>query len=362
VNRVADRPWRARPAVALTLLLAAAGCGFSDGGSGPTIALLLPETKTARYETHDRPHFTRTVRALCRQCRVYYANASQDAAGQQAQAEAALSNRARVLVLDPVDSLAGGAIVARAKLAGVPVISSDRLLRDADIDYYVSFDNEKIGELQARALLGRLTELGRTRGSLVMLNGAPTDSNAALFKRGAHRVLDASRWPIGAEYDTPDWSPDRAQQQMEQAITRLGRDEIAGVYAANDGMAGGALSALTGAGFTELPPVTGQDAELAAVQRILAGSQYMTVYKAIRPEAEAAARLAVALALERPPPAGLINGEIDNGRRRVPSVLLSPVALTRDNVAETVLADGFWAARQVCTDRFVNPCRAAGIQ
>jgi D-xylose transport system substrate-binding protein len=348
--------------VAVMLILAAGGCGFSDGGSGPTIALLLPETKTARYETHDRPHFTRTVRALCPRCRVYYANANQDAAVQQAEAEAAISNRARVLVLDPVDSLASGAIVARAKVAGVPVVSYDRLIRDADIDYYVSFDNEKVGELQARALLERLAELGRNSGSLVMLNGAPTDSNAALFKRGAHRVLDGSRWPIGAEYDTPDWSPDRAQQQVEQAVTRLGRDEIAGVYAANDGMAGGALSALSGAGFVEPPPVTGQDAELAAVQRILAGDQYMTVYKAIRREAEAAARLAVALARKMPLPPGLITGDIDNGRRRVPAVLLRPLALTRDNVAETVLADGFWAARQVCTDRFVNSCRAAGIQ
>jgi len=361
VNKGADRPWRAGLAVAALLILTAGGCGFSNHGSGPTIALLLPETKTARYETHDRPHFTRTVRTLCPRCRVYYANANQDAAVQQAEAEAALSNGARVLVLDPVDSLAGGAIVARAKLAGVPVVSYDRLIRDADIDYYVSFDNEKVGELQARALLDRLAELGRARGSLVILNGAPTDSNAALFKRGAHRVLDDSRWPIGAEYDTPDWSPDRAQQQMEQAITRLGRDEIAGVYAANDGMAGGALSALIGAG-AKPPPVTGQDAELAAVQRILAGDQFMTVYKAIRPEAEAAARLAVALARKMPPPPGLITGQIDNGHRPVPSVLLRPVALTRDNVAETVLADGFWAARQVCTDRFVNPCRAAGIQ
>jgi len=210
--------------------------------------------------------------------------------------------------------------------------------------------------------LDRLAELKRTGGSLVMLNGSPTDSNATLFKRGAHRVLDTAGWAVGAEYDTPDWSPDRAQQQMEQAITRLGRDEIAGVYAANDGMAGGALSALRGAGFADLPPITGQDAELAAVQRILAGDQYMTVYKAIRPQAEAAARLAVALAMKTSPPPGLINGEVDNGRLGVPSVLLRPVALTRANVAETVLADGFWAARQLCADRFAEACQAAGIR
>lgn len=355
-------PRWAKLSTAVAVLLSVGGCGRSGPGPGPTIALLLPETKTARYETHDRPHFQRMVRALCPSCRVLYANANQDAAVQQSEAEAALSNRARVLVLDPVDSLAAAAVVARAKAAGVPVISYDRLVRNADVDYYVSFDNEKVGELQAGALLARLSELGRTSGSLVMLNGSPTDSNAALFKRGAHRVLDAGGWAIGAEYDTQDWSPDRAQQQMEQAITRLGRAGIAGVYAANDGMAGGAVSALKGAGFGELPPITGQDAELAAVQRILAGDQYMTVYKAIRPQAEAAARLAVALATGAPPPPGLINGEVDNGRRRVPSVLLRPVALTRANVAETVLADGFWAARQLCAGRFAEACQAAGIR
>jgi D-xylose transport system substrate-binding protein len=355
-------PRCARWAALVAVVLAAGGCGFARPRSGPTISLLLPETKTARYETHDRPEFERTVRRLCSPCRVLYANANQDAAVQQSEAEAALSNGARVLVLDPVDSRAAGAIVARAGAAGVPVVSYDRLVRDADVDYYVSFDNEKVGELQARALLGRLAELGRAGGSLVMLNGSPTDSNAALFKRGAHRVLDGGPWTIGAEYDTPDWSPDRAQQQMEQAVTRLGRGGIAGVYAANDGMAGGAVSALRGAGFTDLPPITGQDAELAGVQRILSGDQYMTVYKAIRPQAEAAARLAVALATKAPPPAGLINGEVDNGRRRVPAVLLRPVALTRANVADTVLADGFWAARQICADLFAAACLAAGIR
>jgi len=355
-------PRYARRAAVVAVLLAAGGCGAGRAGSGPTISLLLPETKTARYETHDRPAFERTVRSLCPLCRVLYANANQDAAVQQSEAEAALSNGARVLVLDPVDSRAAGAIVARARAAGVPVVSYDRLVRDAEVDYYVSFDNEKVGELQARALLDRLAELGHEGGSLVMINGSPTDSNAALFKRGAHRVIDGGRWAIGAEYDTPDWSPDRAQQQMEQAVTRLGRAGIAGVYAANDGMAGGAVSALRGAGFTDLPPITGQDAELAGVQRILSGDQYMTVYKAIRPQAEAAARLAVALATKAPPPAGLVNGDVDNGRRRVPSVLLRPVALTRANVAETVLADGFWAARQICADRFAAACLAAGIR
>ena len=356
--------WRGVVVVAaLSLVTACTFEGTKPAAAGrPTIALLLPESKTARYETQDRPHFERRVRELCGACRVLYSNANQDASVQQAQAEAALINGARVLVLDPVDSAAASAVVARAKTAGVPVVSYDRLVLDADVDYYVSFDNEKVGELQARSLVDRLRESGRDRGTVVVINGSPTDNNASQFKRGAHRVLDASGLRIGAEYDTPDWSPDRAQAQMEQAITKLGREAIDGVYAANDGTAGGVVAAMKATGFAELPPVTGQDAELSAVQRILRGDQYMTVYKAIAPEAEAAATLAVALLRGEPPPAGLVTGSTDNRRRMVPSVLLTPVAVRRDTVRTTVMADGFWSVAEVCAGSFADACRKAGIQ
>jgi len=353
------------PAALLLFSLLAAGC--TGGGARtaaavqPTIALLLPESKTARYETQDRPRFERRVRELCRACPILYANANQDAAAQLSQAEAAMSNGADVLVLDPVDSAAAGGIVAAAKAKGVPVVSYDRLVLEADVDYYVSFDNERVGELQARALVDRLRELGRERGSLVMINGSPTDNNASLFKRGAHRVIDGSGLRVGAEYDTPDWSPDRAQQQMEQAITKLGRAAVAGVYAANDGTAGGAVAAMKAAGIGDLPPVTGQDAELAGIQRILAGEQYMTVYKAIAPEAEAAAELAVALGRREPPPDGLVNASVDNRLRLVPSVLLVPVVVRKETVKTTVMADDFWSAGQVCAGRFADACREAGL-
>jgi D-xylose transport system substrate-binding protein len=363
-----DRRTAASITAAVLGLLPSAACGraveeaAAQDGRRPAVALLLPESKTARYETQDRPGFGRRVRELCPTCRLLYANANQDASVQLSQAEAALSNGADVLVLDPVDSSAASAIVVKAKGAGVPVVSYDRLVLDADVDYYVSFDNERVGEFQGRALLDRLRELGRDQGSIVMINGSPTDSNAAQFKRGAHRVLDGSGVRIGAEYDTPDWSPDRAQQQMEQAITRLGRGAVAGVYAANDGTAGGALAAMKAAGFGDVPPVTGQDAELAAVQRILAGEQYMTIYKAIAPEAEAAAELAVALARRSPIPAELVNAYVDNGFRRVPSVLLAPVVVRQETVKATVMADGFWSAAQVCAGRFADACRRAGIR
>ena len=349
--------------VAFSLVTGCTFAGTKPAAAGrPTIAFLLPESKTARYETQDRPHFERRVRELCGGCRVLYNNANQDASVQQAQAEAALTNGARVLVVDPVDSAAASAVVARAKTVGVPVVSYDRLVLDADVDYHVSFDNEKVGELQARSLLDRLRDSGRDRGTIVVINGSPTDNNASQFKRGAHRVLDGSGLRIGAEYDTPDWSPDRAQTQMEQAVTKLGREAIDGVYAANDGTAGGAVAAMKATGFAGLPPITGQDAELAAVQRILLGDQYMTVYKAIAPEAEAAATLAVALLRGEPPPAGLVNGSSDNRRRLVPSVLLTPVAVRRDTVRTTIIADGFWPVTELCAGSFADTCRQEGIR
>src|ERR1044071_3048733 len=213
------------------------------------------------------------------------------------------------MVLDPVDSASAAAIVTRAKQSKIPVISYDRLITGAPVDYYISFDNEKVGVLQAQSLVDKLKKDGKTSGSLVMINGAPTDNNAKLFKRGAHSVLDDSEFKVAKEYDTPDWSPDKAQTEMEQAITALGKNGFVGVYAANDGNAGGAIAAMKGNGVDPTKiPTTGQDAELAGVQRIVAGTQYMTVYKAIKPEAEAAAQLAFDLLQGKEPTGGVING------------------------------------------------------
>jgi D-xylose transport system substrate-binding protein len=337
------------------------GGGGGDGGGG-SIALLLPESKTARYESQDRPNFENKVEELCPDCDILYSNADQDAAKQQQQAEAAITKGAKVMVLDPVDAASAGAIVNRAKQSQIPVISYDRLITDADIDYYISFDNEKVGTLQGESLVQKLEEDG-AEGSIVMINGAPTDNNAKLFKEGAHSVIDESPFKVAKEYDTPDWSPDKAQQEMEQAITALGKDGFVGVYAANDGTAGGAIAAMKSAGIDpKTRPTTGQDAELAAIQRILVGEQYMTVYKAIKPEAEAAAQLAVALVNGEEPPADLVNDEIDNGMEQVPSVLLEPVAVTVDNIQDTIVKDGFWKPSEICTGKFASACQKAGIE
>jgi len=357
---------------ALAVAMAVAGCndsndsgGTQTGGgesvdNGFKIGLLLPESKTTRYESFDRPYIEAKLKELCPKCQVLYQNADQDPAKQQSQAESMLTQGVKVLILDAVDAKAAGGIVTNAQAQNVPVVAYDRLA-EGPVSYYVSFDNKQVGVVQGQALLDALTRGGDPkRGSIVMINGSPTDPNAADFKAGAHSVLDG-KVNIGQEYDTPDWSPDKAQQEMEQAVTALGRDKIIGVYAANDGTAGGAIAAMKGAGFTTIPPTTGQDAELAAIQRILAGEQYMTVYKAIKPEAEIAAAMAVAAATGQQF-TGQQTTTKNNGTKDVTAVLLPPVPVMKDNVKSTVVADGFYTPAQICTPPYAQACKEAGIQ
>jgi len=356
-----SKPLVIASAALIAVVAFAAGCGSSS--SGPKIALLLPESKTSRYEAHDRPEFEEKVEELCEDCEIIYSNANQSTSEQQSQAEAALTQGVDVMVLDPVDATAVGSVVKKANEQNVPVISYDRLILNSEIDYYISFDNEKVGELQAETLSEKLVEEGNDSGPIVMINGAPTDPNAGQFKAGAHKGFKASGVDIAKEYDTPDWSPDQAQNEMQQAITALGKGGFNAVYAANDGTAGGAIAAMKSAGIEPASkPTTGQDAELEAIQRILAGEQFMTVYKAIKPEAYAAAEIAVALAEEEEVPSGLVNGKTDNELEEVPSVLLEPVAVTKENINETVVADEFWSASEICTQPYKKACEEAGIE
>jgi D-xylose transport system substrate-binding protein len=358
-------------AVALAAGFVLVACGGDDnggggggGGGGGSIALLLPESKTTRYEAQDRPRFEAKVKELCPDCDVVYSNAEQDTAKQQQQAEAALTKGVKVMVLDAVDAASASAMVTKAKAQDVPVISYDRLITDADIDYYISYDNVKVGELQGQSLSKKLKEMGKASGPIPMINGAPTDNNAKLFNQGATSAFKSAGVKIAKSYDTPDWSPDKAQTEMDQAITALGKNGFVGVYAANDGTAGGAIAAMKGAGIDpKTKPTTGQDAELAAVQRILSGEQYMTVYKDVGvSEAPKAAEIAVALAKGKKPPSGLINQQIDNGQKKVPSVILQPQAVTKDMVKDTIVKDGFQKPSQICTGKYASACKEAGIQ
>jgi D-xylose transport system substrate-binding protein len=370
------RPWKRIGVIAVVTaaLAAAVGCGSSGsssntstsgggGGGGGTVALLLPENQTARYETHDRPDFEKKLKQLCPNCKVLYSNATQDATKQQSQAEAALTQGAKVLVLDPVDAGSAGAIVAKAKAQKVPVISYDRLITNSDIDYYISFDNARVGKLQAQTLDKKLKQMGKPTGPIIMINGDPADNNAKLFKQGATTQFKADKVKIAKQYDTPNWLGSKAQNEAQQAITALGNNGFAAIYGANDDMAEGGIAAMKGAGINpSTRPTTGQDAALAGVQRILAGTQYMTVYKAVTTEAQKAAELAAALAKGGKPAAGLINQHLNNGKKSVPSVILTPVAVTKSNINDTIVKDKFWTVSQICTGSYKSACKAAGIQ
>lgn len=351
--------------VAMALLSGAiAGCEGASGDApssdgGERIAFLLPETKTARYETHDRPAFEERIAELCPTCEAIVRNAGHDASRQQSQAEAAITNGADVLVLDPVDAVSAGVIARYAAAEGVPVMTYDRMLFDAPVAFHITFDNERVGVLQAQALVAAMADRS-TDGEVVMLNGAATDANAAEFRRGATLVFEDRGVRIGAEVDVPEWSPDLAQESMERAIATLGRDGIIGVYSANDALAGGAIAAMRSAGMDPLPPVTGQDAELTAIRRIVAGEQHMTVYKSFRTQARVAADVALVLARDGALPEGVATSTIDNGHGPVPVLRLEPVIITRDTIARTVIADGVWTVAEVC-DGLERACDEAGL-
>jgi D-xylose transport system substrate-binding protein len=348
--------------LAIGVVAAAAGCGGSDGGGGSKIGFLLPENETPRYESDDRPDFEEKVEEICGDCEILYSNAGGDASKQQSQAEAALTQGAEVLVVDPMDAKSAAAIVEKAQAQQVPVLSYDRLIENAEPDYYVSFDNVKVGQLQAETLSKKLKEDGSSSGPIIMINGDPADSNAALFKEGAHKGFEAAGVDVAKEYDTPEWSAEKAQNEAQQAITALGKNGFAAIYAANDDTGGGAIAALKGAGINPAEkPVTGQDATVAGVQRILAGQQYMTIYKAIKPEAGISAEIAVDLAEGKGVPKDKITDEPENGKTKVPATLLEPVAVTKGNVNDTVIKGGFISPGELCTGPYAEACKEAGI-
>jgi D-xylose transport system substrate-binding protein len=368
---------RATAAALLATAVAAitAGCGSDDDNNsaagttatsspkGAKIALLLPENKTARYENQDKPFFTAKVKELCPDCEVIYENATQDAAKQQQQAEAVITRGAKVLVLDAVDVASAGSIVTRARQAKIPVLSYGRLVADAPLDYYVSIDPFKVGVQQAEVQLKALKAAGKANPRIVMINGSPTDSNSAPYKKGAEQTYKSGGAKIVKSYDTPDWSPDKAQQEMEQTITSLGKTGFDAVYVANDGMAGGAIAAMKSAGLNPNKLfVTGQDAEVTGIQRILKGEQLMTVYQPLKEIAGKSAEIAVPLAQGKPVPSGIATSKTDNGVGQVPSVLVPTLSIDKHNINETVIKDGFLKAADVCTPAYASACKDAGIQ
>jgi D-xylose transport system substrate-binding protein len=365
---------RAAVAVAATTMavsLAACGSAKESGdkkketgaaakGDSITVGLLLPENETARYEKFDKPLIEKRVSELTNgKGKVVYANAKQDPTLQTQQVDTMVTNKVDVLIVDAVDAKAIAGGVKKAKDAGIPIVAFDRLA-EGPIDAYTSFDNEEVGRVQGEALLKALGANPKA-GQIVMMNGAVTDPNAALFKKGAHSVLDG-KVNIGKEYDTKEWKATNANANMEAAISALGKDKITGVYSANDGMAGGIITALKAGGFAKLPPVTGQDAELAGVQNIIAGEQFMSVYKPYPQEATIAADFAVALAKGTPLDA-IAKTKVDSGSAKaIPSVLVPVVSLTKDNIKDTVIKDGIYTVAEICTPKYKAACDALGLK
>ncbi|HET7454354.1 MAG TPA: sugar ABC transporter substrate-binding protein [Solirubrobacterales bacterium] len=370
MSALSSRVWLALAGLAV-IALVAVGCGGGGdstssggggGGGGGTIALLLPENETPRYETNDKPGIEKAVSEQCPECEVIYFNAGGDAEKQQSQGEAALTKGAEVMILDPMDSKSAASIVEKANAQGVPVVSYDRLIENSEVAAYISFDNERVGELQAESLSKKLKEDGKASGPIIKINGDPADPNAALFKKGSNKGFEEAGVKVAKEYDTPGWTAENAQREAQQAITSLGNDGFWGIYAANDDTGGGAIAAMKGAGINpEERPVTGQDATVAGLQRILAGQQYMTVYKAIPPETEISAEIAIALLEGEEVPQDKVSEEINNGKTDVPSVLLEPVAVTKDNVKDTVIKDKFVSPSELCTGPYAAACKEAGI-
>ncbi|MFJ4695736.1 sugar ABC transporter substrate-binding protein [Streptomyces sp. NPDC088766] len=351
-------------AVSMALSIAACGkAGDDDSGSSSksdskSIGLLLPDSVTARYEKFDKPLFEAKVKELCSDCDVQYANAAADPAKQAQQMSSMVTKGVKVIVVSAQDSAAIKSSIKSAVDKGVKVVAYDRLAQ-GPVSAYVSFDNVKVGELQGQALLDALGPKATPTANVVMINGDDADPNAGQFKEGAHKALDGK---VKIAYEQSGlWKDTVAAQKMSAAITQLGAKKIAGVYAANDGMAGGIANTLKGAKISGIP-LTGQDAELAGIQRIVAGTQSSTVYKAFKPEADAAAQLAVNL-LEGKDVKSLATTELTSGSGdKVPSQLLTPVSVTKANIKDTVIADKLYTVEEICTAEFAAACKAAGLQ
>ena len=304
------------------------------------IGLSLDTLKEARWQV-DQRYFVERARQLGATVKVSSANS--DDTIQMQDVNSMISNGVDVIVIVPHDGAAMSKAVRAAHAANIPVIAYDRLITDSDLDLYVTFDNVKVGEAQAQYVIDAL----HGKGKIVRIYGAPTDNNAKLFKQGQDNVLkpyiDRGDIKVIHEDWADNWEPQRAKQITNAAITNHGHDFQA-ILASNDGTAGGAIQALKEEGLAGKILVTGQDAELAAVQRIVEGTQAMTIYKPIHTLASTAAELAVKLATGKPIVA---SHELNNGKVMVPSVFLPVITVTKDNMLQTVVADGFHSFDEV---------------
>jgi D-xylose transport system substrate-binding protein len=331
--------------------------------TGVKVGVILPETdSSARWEGFDKPLLTQAMAAQGLQADIQ--NAQGDEQKFSTLADGMISSGVKVLVLASISSESGAAVAAKAKAQGIPTIDYDRLNLGGSSDYYVSFDNEKVGALQGQGLAQALQ--GKQGAQVIEIEGAPTDNNATLFYNGQQTVLkplyDSGALKLVRSQPIDKWSNEQGGTTFEQILTANG-GAVDGVVAANDGLAGAIITVLTKYGLNGKVPVTGQDATPDGLQAILRGDQYMTVYKPIKQEADATAQLAAALAKGDTAAAdALATGSVQDttGNRAVKSVLLTPQLITKDNV-KTVIDDGAVPASEVCVAALSQDCQQLGI-
>jgi D-xylose transport system substrate-binding protein len=348
-----------------------AGCGGSDTPSDtgsepseatPKVGVILPDTKSsARWETADAKYLKEAFEAAGVEYDIQ--NAQGDVSQFQTIADQMITSGVNVLMIVNLDSGSGKAVLKKAQDQGIATIDYDRLTLGGGADFYVSFDNTQVGQLQGEGLEKCLTDAGKMTANIAMLNGSPTDNNATLFYNGAVEALsakvDGGEYTVVADQTVDKWDNQLGGTIFEQMWTD-NAGAIDGVLAANDGLGNAAIAILKKNGVNGTIPVTGQDATDQGLQNILAGDQCMTVYKAVAKEADAAAKLAIALSKGEEPPSGLVNGESDDGERQVPSVLLDPVAITKENI-KVPIDDGFLKREEVCTGEYAAMCDEAGL-
>ncbi len=351
---------RAVSAMALMLSLVSGTAAFSATVSNVTVAFLMPDQGSTRYEQHDHPGFVTEMNKQCPTCKVLYQNADGDASRQQQQFNSVISQGAKAIVIDPVDSTAAASLVKTAQAQGIKIIAYDRPIPSAKADYYVSFNNEAIGKAIAASLVEHLkaNKVATADVGLLEVNGSPTDAAAGLIKKGIHEGLEGSGYATLAEYDTPEWVPAKAQQWVSGQISRFNK-KIVGVVAANDGTGGGAVAAFKAAGVNPVPPVTGNDATIAGLQLIIAGDQYNTISKPSEIVAGAAADIAVALLGGDAPKAEMMLYD-------TPSKLFTPAVVTAENLKAEIIdktIDGkpIETAAELCTGRYAEGCKKLGM-
>jgi len=359
------------------LLLALAACGGSSSGSSTPasstkttkaaalgkVGVILPDSSTSpRWEANDRPLLSAAFTAAGITSNIQ--NAGGDVTKFGTICDSMVTQGVKVLLIVDLDSDSGSACLKKAQAAGIKTIDYDRLTLGGGASYYVSFDNVAVGKLMGDGLTKCLTDEGKTKANIVMIDGDPTDNNAALFKQGYVAALkpkvDSGDYKIVGD-QTGKWDANVAGTAFEQLYTQ-NHGKVDGIISANDTMAGGIIARLKASKVNGKIPITGQDASIAGLQAILAGDQCMTVYKAIKKEADAASALAIAL-IKGQDASSIATGTVQDTKlnKAVPSALEIPQAIYKANV-KAVIDDGFWKAAQICTAKYAAECTKLGIK